>query len=327
MTEKNKKLIIALLLLLSCIVSTFILIETESANSRRLNSFARADSLLQSNLGKFNISSDQVRVQTIQVDSTFSRKNYRIAVPPGFSKTQLHAELHKTFHPLEVESPAEVLFPNKDFRIHLLYRNTVFRSIFLTTDPELQLDRSFGSIVIAFRNIPSDKRIEQIISLGEPVSIALIVENPLEANELKTTLEDQYSEIIFWLQDENGNNITAMEPSRALPKLRNLQEAVSGARVLSFTAPEELSNRILSDLNLQFIDASQSVLLDANLGRPAFIQELNKFQKQTQNYEHGLAVVMGSSQAINWLREELSDFKKSGLRITTPQNLIYQFHD
>lgn len=323
MTEKKKKRIIVLLLLLSCTASTIILAVADGSDSRRLTSFARADSLLQNDFQKFNISSDQITIRTIQVDSTFSRKNYRVSVPPGFSKTQLHAELHQTFYPLDVESPAEVHFPNRDLRIQLLYRDTVFRTIFVTTDPDLQLNRNFGSIIIAFRGIPPEEHLEQIISLGEPISIALIVENPMEANELKAELEDRYPEVVFWLQDENGNNLFSMESGRVLPRIRHLQEAVPGARVISFTPPSELSNRIVSDTNLQFIDASRYVLVDAALGKPAFMQELNRFRDQTQNYEHTVAVIMGSSQSISWLSEALADFKKSGLRITTPQTEVY----
>lgn len=325
MKEKNKKRTIALLLLVSCLTSIFLLAYTPGPQSEILRSFALADSLIYQNLYDFSVSEEQIKVRTIKVDSNLTRKKYRVAVPPGFSKTQLHHELNRALYPYQVNTPAEVIFPYKDFRIHLLYEQTIFRSITLTTDPQLSLNRNFGSILIAFESVPSQDLIEDVIAFGEPISIALIVKNPMEANELKSRLTEKYAHIIFWLQDKDGNNIPGGASSRMLPKLQHLQDAVPNAGVLSFKNLKETVmdeyRQIFSKTDLQYIDASNAVLLDANLGRPAFRQELNKFALRAQNYQRPLAIVMGSKQSLNWLKSGLSDLKKSGLQIVPPNRI------
>ncbi|MDZ7715818.1 MAG: hypothetical protein U5J95_06350 [Balneolaceae bacterium] len=323
MKEKKKKRIIAALLLISCIISGFLLAYTSAPSSQSLTSFAKADSLILNDLYKFNVLDNQIRVQTITVDSNLSRKKYTINVPPGFSKTQLHNELNRTFYDYDVRTPADVIFPHKDFRIHLLYDQTVFRSITLTTDPELTLNRNFGSILVAFDKVPADELLDQVISFGEPISIALIVKNPMEANQLKSELQEKYPHVLFWLQDENGNNIPGSISSRMLPKLQHLQDAVPNAGVLSF---KNLTNdlvdeyrQMFSKTNLEYIDASNAILLDSDLGRAAFMQELNKFAQQAASFEQPTAIVMGNKESLEWLKNGLSDFKKSGLEIVPPK--------
>lgn len=321
--EKKKKRIIAALLLASCIFSGFLLAYTSAPSSQSLTSFAKADSLIFNDLYKFNIFEDQIRIQTVTVDSNLSRKRYIVHVPPGFSKTQLHNELNSTFHSYGVRTPADVIFPHKDFRIHLMYDQTVFRSITLTTDPELTLNRNFGSILVAFEEVPSGEVLDQVISFGEPISIALIVKNPMEANQLKSELQEKYPHVLFWLQDENGNNIPGSISSRMLPKLQHLQDAVPSAGVLSF---KNLKNnlvdeyrQVFSKTNLEYIDASNAILLDSDLGRAAFMQELNKFAQQAASFEQPVAIVMGNKESLEWLKDGLTNFKKSGLEIVPPK--------
>ena len=327
MEEKKKKRIIAVLLLISCIASGILLAYTSMPASQVLTSFAKADSLIYNDLHKFNIQDEQIRVQTVTVDSNLIRKRYKINVAPGFSKTQLHNELNQTFYNYRVKTPADIIFPHKDFRIHLMYEQTVFRSITLTTDPELTLNRNFGSILIAFEEVPSGEALNQVISFGEPISIALIVKNPMEANELKSQLDERYPYVLFWLQDDSGNNIPGSASSRMLPKLQHLQDAVPSASVLSFKSLQndvaKEYRQIFSKTNLQYIDASNAILLDSNLGRPAFMQELNKFAQQAGNFEQPVAIVMGNNESLQWLKNKLNDLKKSGLEIVPPKRQYF----
>ena len=327
MEEKKKKRIIAALLLTSCIVSAFLLAYTSAPVSRPLTSFSQSDSLIYNDLYKFNISDDQIRVQNVSVDSNLTRKKYTVNLAPEFSKTQLHNELHQTFYNYGVRTPADIIFPYQDFRIHLMYNGTVFRSITLATDPELTLNRNFGSILIAFNQVPSEDLLEKVISFGEPISIALVVKNPMEANELKTELIDQYPYVLFWLKDDSGNNIPGSSSSRMLPKLQHLQDAVPNAGVLSFKSLQnnlmDEYEQVFSKTNLQYIDASNAVLLNSELGRPTFMQELNKFAQQANNFEQPLAIVMGNDESLEWLKNGLNNLKKSGLEIVPPKRQYF----
>lgn len=274
---------------------------------------------MKSDLETFNISNRQIRERTIQLDSVHSRKEYRVRVPQGFSKTQLHHEIHTTFHRYDVNAPARVEFPEKDYHIYLLKDQTVFTSIRIETDPELKLQRSFGSILVAFDARPSERMMNRIQTIGEPISVVLILEDPEQAGEVASEWPDNFSDIFFWLQDAESSNGTAQHASLRMPKLQQLQETAPGASVLSFQslseepATPELQN--LSGTTLDFIDVSEATLLQANMGKTAFKQELNKFSRKARRGEYPIAIVIGEDESLNWLQEELADFKKRGLTI------------
>jgi len=318
-SERKKKYLIVFLLLGACIVSTFLLIHSSSIAVQSLNSLAEADSLLRKDLETFNISHRQIREHTIQLDSVRSRKEYRVRVPQGFSKTQLHHEIHTTFHRYDVITPARVEFPEKDYHIFLLKDKTVFTSIRIDTDPELELQRSFGSILVAFDSKPSENMLNRVQTIGEPISIVMMVEDPEEAGELASEWPGNFSNIFFWLQNRESGIETARQASLHLPKLQQLQENVPGASVLSFQSLVKGANNLeledLSGTTLDFIDVSEATLLQADMGKTAFEQELNKFSRKARRGEYPIAIVIGEEESLNWLQEELADFKKRGLTI------------
>lgn len=299
------------------------LLKSDGRASQKLVQFSQADSILLEQFNKFRIADENIRVQAVEVDSQFTRKTYYVAVPPGFSKTQLHAELHRTFYPMDVDMPAEVTFPDEDFRIHLLYDQTIFRSIYLETDSDLTLSRNFASIIIAYDEVPPEDELEAIEQMGEPIALALIVDNPLKANELRSDLAPFFSEAIFWLQDENGNSIPGPNSARESARFTRLQESVPEARVLSFISAEELASKIQNKGKIRLVDVSDALMLNPADGSNIFRQELKKLMQQSQNLQHPVAVVMGSEESVNWLQQELPELKKSGLRIIKPPTMNY----
>ncbi|MEX2456094.1 MAG: hypothetical protein WD381_02220 [Balneolaceae bacterium] len=135
----NQKVWIVLLLGLSCVVAFSLHLTLDPTPSQKLENQQQIDSLITETLTDFNIPLEQVRTTTIEHDSLFHRKNYRINVYPGFSKTSFHYTLHKKLFPLQIETYGEVFFPEKDLRLHLFYNDTIQRSVTIQTDPELLL--------------------------------------------------------------------------------------------------------------------------------------------------------------------------------------------
>lgn len=325
--EKIKKRLIALLLLVSCIISILILINTPAPSRKSLENFAQADSLIESNLNRFNITDSQIRISRIKIDSNLTRKTYYIDVPPGFSKTLLHAELNRTFHPLSVETPAKVFLPEADMLIHITYGGTVFRSLSLRIDPSLQLNRRYASIMVAFDSAPPDAYINDIISFGEPISIVLRVSDAREAEKLRLGIRDRYSLFSFWLTSAEGENNG--NPS-FLPPLHSIREFESGARILSFKNPNSSGSpsaaqleQIASENGVSFIDVSDAQILGTQLGESVFKQELSKFEQKAHNKEAPVAIVMADEEALDWLREEVTEFKKGGLYLVPPPEINF----
>jgi len=103
---------------------------------KKLSSQSQLDSLILQAAYDFSLGPN-VRIQTIEVDSVFTRKNYRISVPPGFSKTSFHMHLHRKLYPFQAKIHGNVHFPERNLDLHILYNNTVHRSIFVRTDSDL----------------------------------------------------------------------------------------------------------------------------------------------------------------------------------------------
>ncbi|MEX0721130.1 MAG: hypothetical protein WD059_10710 [Balneolaceae bacterium] len=137
MDRKNGKKIITILLTLSCIISGIILAATPSPAIHKIQTVKELDSLITTHILNSQVNPQQVRVRDITVDSTFTRRMYRIRVPSRFSKTLFHLELHKNFRQYKMEVPAKVSFPERDMDIYLYNEGTVLRTIRLITDTDL----------------------------------------------------------------------------------------------------------------------------------------------------------------------------------------------
>ena len=327
MSERNKKYLIVFLLLGACLISSFLLVHSSGSAVRTLSSLSEADSLLKNNLETFNIAQSQIREQVISFDSSKTRKVYHVRVPEGFSKTQLHHEIHNTFLKYEVRSPARIIFPEKDFHIHLLKNNTIFATVRLNTDPELVLQRSFGSILVAFESKPSRHILEKIEEFGEPIPVVLMIDDTDEVSDLTDELMANQSDILFWLKSEDGSNLPGNNSLKSLPKLQLLQRETPNAGVLSFINFETVTDNNLQNLamtDLNYVDVSDAVLLQSNMGKTAFKQELNKFSRNAQQGRYPIAIVMAEEKSLNWLQQELAGFKKRGLRIVPPKKKRFQ---
>jgi hypothetical protein len=314
--EQKKKQLIAILLLVSCFVSGFILFSTSDQNTKRLKSLAQADSLIQQQFSSFNISEDQISVAITRVDSSFARKTYYVGLPYRFSKTQFHAELNEFLHPFGVRTPARVTFPQKDVDIQLSYRETVIRTISLQTDPELSLQQNDISLLLSFENIPQPEIISQLNALAEPIPLVLKIEQPMQVQSLKEELNGQYSSVIFWLQNKNGDDLIKTNPEAARARLDRLQDISPNSHVLvTGSNAKPLVNKFNT---LTFVNASNAQLLHEQLGKKVFLEKLTLLQSNTRSY---VALITGTETTVEWLIEKLPDLKKTGARIIPPPKM------
>lgn len=133
----SKKGWISLLLFISCITSGMLHSEIDPKREAFLHSPSQIDSLIAQTTYDFSISSSQISVRTIEHDSLFSRKNYRIKVRPGFSKTTFHHHLNLRLSPLDASIYGIVQFPDRDLTLNILYNNTIHRTIEIESDDEI----------------------------------------------------------------------------------------------------------------------------------------------------------------------------------------------
>jgi len=293
------------------------LFATSGGASKQLQPLSQADSLIKSELRDFNINDHQIRLTTVSLDSNFTRKTYHIGVPYQFSKTQFHAELNNRFYPYNVQAPARVSFPQEDMNIHLLYKSTVIRSISLQTDPDLTVTQNQISLLVAFDDMPGQERIRQIQQLGEPIPIVLKIQDPMQANDYRKRLGSRYNRIIFWLKNDNGQDLINTNRSSAISKLNQLQEVLPQAIMLYRSANDknDRKEQLINNTKTTFIDASNARMLDEQLGKKDFFNELDKLQSKNA---HSVVIISGSETTLSWLSQKLPDLKKAGARIIPP---------
>jgi len=121
-------------LLAVCTVLALILYLTWEPEQRlSLQTAGEVDDMIRNTLDHFPVPARRVQIQTVAIDSLTSRRVYTISVPPEFSKTQWHYELDKVVRPYRIQTPARVLFPDRDLHIHLVYNDNIIRTVRLRT--------------------------------------------------------------------------------------------------------------------------------------------------------------------------------------------------
>lgn len=131
---KPGKRILTILLVIACILSAIILTATPPVVEKKIYTHAQLDSLIQLSFTEASIRPDQIRAFDVEIDTSFSRKVYRIRVAPSFSKTSFHLKLHKRFYDLGLDTPTRVVFPERDMNIYFSYNDTIIRTVRLITD-------------------------------------------------------------------------------------------------------------------------------------------------------------------------------------------------
>ena len=324
-SEQRKKKVILWLLILSCIISGVILINTTSPDDSRIRELAEVDSLIVSELKQFNILSDQISVHSIAIDSLFTRKVYEVSVPRDFSKTHLHYSLNRELLPYEINTPARVQFPEQDLNIHLLLNETVFRTLRLQTDTAAVTRKLSAHIFFRFEELPSQELIDEIIRLGEPTPLVLAVASPLQADEWQQQVSKLYTRISYELRpDEATGTDPWSDPAVIVKRLEQLNNVDRNARVLLYrNAIDPLApatKRKLSTTGVRFFDVSDAEIIDGSGGRRQFEQQMNQLMRRAAAGESPVAVINGDERTLRWLHELLPQMRKRGLYITVPRS-------
>jgi len=138
LSKIRRKPLITILLLLSCIISGTIFVATPAYIPKFLDINSGIDSLLTDHFEQHLIPKTSIRKYNIPVDSIFTRTVYRVAVPSTFSKTMFHYELHQNLLRYNIQSPARVIFPERDMNIYIYDNNTIRSTIrLITTEPKI----------------------------------------------------------------------------------------------------------------------------------------------------------------------------------------------
>lgn len=320
MTKRAKKQFIAALLFICCAAAGWLLFITPAQHTKSLRDFSQADSLLQRTLADFNIHESQFHRSIVQVDSTFSRKKYTISLPPGFSKTQLHATLQNQLFPYGITLPGRVRFPERDMMIHLYYNNSVIGTLQLITDEALHMQRSFGSIVVAYSGQPPESLLQSLIAMGEPIPLAINLQAPFDQPEWWVDLKQRYRPVWIWPETADGNTLFTGDEGAAKSEIQSLQTNFSGTTLLSVADYETSPGTVQIPNNLSYIDGQNALILNEKMGKSAFEKSFRTFVQQSRTGKRPVVIIYGTDLSLQWVQNELNTYKKGGLTLITPQN-------
>lgn len=140
MNQILKKKLLALLLFICCLLSTGLLLNAGPAPEKKIKNLKQLDSLILKKLYAFGVTQGQISSYDTVIDATFKRKVFTLTVPKKFPETKLHLSLKKAFQSYHFLLPARVLFPDKDLRIHFMFKGTILRTLLIDTEePDVPL--------------------------------------------------------------------------------------------------------------------------------------------------------------------------------------------
>ncbi|MFU8812052.1 MAG: hypothetical protein ACNA78_03735 [Balneolaceae bacterium] len=122
------------MLLLSCVATAAIHVSATFHPSPALQSQAQLDELINAVFEEHRLPKETMRIQTVQIDSLFERKIYRVPVAPSHSKTDIHLSLHEKLRPYGVNLYGAVEFPERNLHLHVRYNGTIHRTIIMLNE-------------------------------------------------------------------------------------------------------------------------------------------------------------------------------------------------
>ena len=130
-TDPLKKKILLLLLVASSFVTSALLVYPQPQR-QMLTDLDLVDTIMHRELSRHGVESQDLRIQRIEVNESFTRFVYRTELPPGVSVTRIHADLSRSLHPWNVRITGFVDVPAGRTTLHFLYKDRVIRTLIVS---------------------------------------------------------------------------------------------------------------------------------------------------------------------------------------------------
>ncbi len=307
----HKKAGITILLALACLACIILLFSYDPAEHERLPTLSEVDSLIYDELSLFNIQGEQIRENRVEVDTLFERKNFRVGLPPGLSRTFVHTELARRINERGYTTRGKVDFPDRNITVEIIRDETLVRRVYLQQDTTFHRTLQPASVLVYFNSTPEDSHIDQLLSIGKPIGILL---KGTSAEDLTRRYEQirEYPHLTgFWPVEADG-----YESERAEELAQELHSIQASPVILSLT--EDFHSGQSDAENIQWIYSRNATLTSREHGRQAFDENLRDFGNKAMRGQQPILIVSGSEKTLNWLEESIYDLKKGGIVLTTP---------
>jgi hypothetical protein len=318
--------IVVALLLLSIGASATLLYFPEIVNSQEMASLELIDEIILSELTEFNIKQNQIKERNAEIGSGFNRKVIQVSIPQNFSKTFLHSELAFMLKPLSIATPSTVSLPDDEMNIHIYWRNTVVRTIELRNSSNAVRNQSPGAILLTANTYPPKVVLNRIAQMGEPVRLIL--------------KSDNTDVILSWLQQiprnmkpplialDYGSPVSVLSDERFeryIADVMRIRKQTSNASLILIESSGTIAERRLSRLRrtgIYVVVVRNPILLDASTDRELFRAQLQTFVYASRTGELPVLILPATAQVIDWLKEDLVQYKKGGLVLAEPEFIL-----
>jgi hypothetical protein len=129
----NKPLLLAILSA-AVLLTAYLLWTVPAVPSLTLSSIDDSESIILSILNRHAITEGEVKTRVIEFDNGSKRVIHTVGVPPAWPKTRFHLDLNDTLRKVGLDTYGVVEFPDRQLRVHVLYRGKVVRTVALNTD-------------------------------------------------------------------------------------------------------------------------------------------------------------------------------------------------
>jgi hypothetical protein len=123
----SKHLVFALLL---CnIVAGLLLATTKSDEREVVESWVQLDNTILEFIQDFSHPPHRVRIRSTEVNDRLTRKTITVDIGQGYTQTEFHRQLNRKMHRYGGTTYAIVSFPDRMATIHIVFDNTIVRTI------------------------------------------------------------------------------------------------------------------------------------------------------------------------------------------------------
>lgn len=317
---------IAVALLVLCIAASGTLLYfPEIIEPAETASLEAIDAIIQSELTEFNIKQSQISERNAGVGDGFDRTILRVTVPQDFSKTFLHSELAMRMSPLGVGTPATVNVPDNEMNIHVYWRNTVVRTIELRYGSSVR-NQSPGVILLLTDSYPSETLLRSIAQMGEPVRLILKSDNTdvilSWLRQIPRTMKPplvslDYGAGVSGLSDERFDRYVA--------DITRIRKQTSNASLILTQAGGAISDRRLARLRrtgIYLTVIKDPLTVAPSVDRDTFRADLQAFVYASRAGERPVLILPATTDFIDWLKEDLVNYKKGGLMLAEPDFML-----
>ncbi len=319
MSPKQKKVAIAIALSVSSLLMIWLLMNTKSHEEITVKDLAVIDSLVVDELESYSIRRKQIKTKTIRVGD-FSRIHYEVRIPRELSKMQIHTDIHYRLYDIGIQSPAQLMLPERNLTIYISANETVVRTIQLISDTTFKAVNYPASLFVITDKNPTRGLVERVRDLGEFLPLVYRTLEPDDAQKWFKQTGDVYKPVYIWLNEPDRDDVikSTVWLKDKLPQFETISRGIISWIDVASASKADAQIQLYRNSTIRGINLESAVFFDADEGIYAYEQALRKFKQLVRQDIHPILFVELNEKSVSVLEERLVELKKMGVSFHPP---------